>query len=68
MYEYLIARHPDDREVRGVRESLMHEKHRLHPHSMVQHIKTDHDGAWDHDTADWQEQICAPKAEGGSAL
>ena len=31
----------------------------------VSHIKTDHDGAWDHDTESWQDNIAKPVQQGG---
>ena len=49
-----------------MREDPIHAKN---GYDMVDTIITDHDadddGAWDHDTASWQENICAPKSEGG---
>ena len=46
----------------SLREDPIHSKN---GYEMVDTIVTDHDGAWDHDTATWQQHICAPKAEGG---
>ena len=45
-----------------MREDPIHGKN---GYDMVDTIITDHDGVWDHDTASWQENICAPKSEGG---
>ena len=36
----------------SMREDPIHAKN---GYQMVSHIKTDHDGAWDHDTESWQD-------------
>lgn len=54
------------REIRKWIQSLREDPiyHKL-GYDMVTHIKTDHDGAWDHDCAQWQDMICANKTDGG---
>ena len=46
----------------SMREDPIHSKN---GYDMCTHIKTDHDGAWDHDVTSWQENICGSKADGG---
>ena len=46
----------------SLREDPIHAKN---GYQMVSHIKTDHDGAWDHDTESWQDNIAKPVQQGG---